>query len=288
VGDTAKNVTENVTKTAINQSTDAAKKGAKTAASLVLTTTFWPVTEMIHMFDSQTGGMAHMAVGTLSKWLSPKLDSHFKKLGLNFSMPTGEIINNLLMGDYHKLSDEVIDALTNYVEKAMPKNVQAALASGNPLQIASATGVSMMGGVKDLMGGIKQEREQGKGWWITAPFKWIGKKTPYLNKLPPVVQPWLAGGIIFYLGKKIFHGVKKLVKFAAGGALLATVIGFGKKILSGGMKAASAGGSPAGGLLGAVSGLAGAGHGAPGAAGKAGGIMDMANLAMGAFSKMKK
>lgn len=285
VGDTASDLTANVTKTAINQSTDAAKKGAKTAATLVLQATFWPVTEMIHMLDRQTGGMAHMAVSTLSKWLSPKLDSHFEKLGLDFSMPTGVIINNLLMGDYHKLSDEVIEALTSYVEKSMPKNVQEALASGNPMRIASATGMSMMGGVKDVVGGIKQE--QGKGWLVTAPFKWLGKRIPYLNRLPQGVQPWVAGGIVFYLGKTIFHGVKKLVKLAAGGALLATVIGFGKKILSGGMKA-SAGTSGIGNLMGAMSGMAG---GKPGAAGKAGGMMDAINMGsqlLGGLSKMRK
>lgn len=286
MGDTASDLTNNVTKTAINQSTDAARKGAKMAMEGMLHATFLPVTMMIHTLDKSTNGMAGIAIATISKWLSPRLDSHFEKLGLKFPMPTDQIIKNLLMGNYDELSTEVTEALTNYVEKSMPQNVQAALASGNPMQIASATGMSMMGGVKDVMGGIK--KEQGKGWLVTAPFKWLGKNIPYLNKLPPVAQPWVAGGIIFYLGKKIFHGVKKLAKLAAGGALLATAIGFGKKILAGGMKAGGSQGG-IGNLMGAVSGIAGGGK--PGAAGKAGGMMDAINMGsqlLGGFSKLKK
>ena len=282
VGDTASGLTANVTKTAINQTTDAAKQGAKTAASMLLHTTFYPVTMLTHSLNQGTGGMAEPVIATLSKWLAPKIDSHLQKLGIKTSMPADQIVHNLIHGHYGELSDDVIDGLSSFVEKVMPAPLREALSSGNPLAIASATGMSAMGGVKDAMGQMKQE----KGSMLTAPFKLLGRKTPFLNKLPKALQPWAAGGVALFLGKMILHGVKKLLKLAVSGALLATVFGFGKKILSGGVKAGGKTGG-IGNLMGAVSGMAGGG-GAPG--GKAGGMMDMFNMAskgLGALSQMK-
>lgn len=282
VGDTAQNITENVARQALYQTTDAAKQGTKGAVNILLHTTFYPVTVMLQSLDRQTGGMAQIAISTIAKWLSPKLDAHFKELGVNLKMPTDQIIHNLLMGNYDALSTEASESIASFVENVMPPEVRQALESGNPVKIARATGMSLAGGVKDMVGQIKSER----GWLMTAPFKWLGKKIPYMNRLPKAAQPWAAGGLIVLFGGFILRGMKKLIKLAAGGALLATAWGFAQKALKGGMQAGSRA-SGLGNIMGAVSGLAGGAR--PGASGSgAGGMLDMGMQAFGALSKMRR
>jgi len=247
VGDTAKSITEGVTKTAIAQGSEAAKMGMKVGLQGLLHTTFLPINIFV---NSLPGGpnAALMILSPVTSWLSDKLELHAKSTGIELPMKPKEAIEKLLTGEYHDLSEEFTNFLTSFVEKAISPEIQKAFASGNPLQIAKATGTTMTGSLKGLMTDIQKT----PGSPLTKPFKLLGAKIPFVNKLPEKFQPWVAGVGIFMFGGAIFRMTFKLIKWLVLGAGGIALLNFGKKALAGGMGASQAAGlgrSGSGGLM---------------------------------------
>lgn len=274
VGDTAQKITEGVTKTAIAQGGEAAKMGMKMGLEGILYTTFYPINLFV---NNLPGGpqAALMLLSPVSGWLSDKLEAHAQKIGFPLPMKPKEIIEKLLTGEYHELSDEVTNMLTSFVEKAMSPEIQKAFASGNPLQIAKATGTSITGSLK----GIASDMQNIQGNLLTKPFKWLGSKIPFVNRLPKALQPWAAGIGAFMFGGAIIRTAFKFVNWLILGAGGIALLNFGKKALMGGLGggASHGGGGGIGALLGGAS--------------RGGGLMDMVSMgskALGALGQMQR
>jgi hypothetical protein len=172
-----------------------------------------------------------MLLSPVTSWLSDKLELHAKSTGIELPMKPKEAIEKLLTGEYHDLSEEFTNFLTSFVEKAISPEIQKAFASGNPLQIAKATGTTMTGSLKGLMTDIQKT----PGSPLSRPFKLLGSKIPFVNKLPEKFQPWVAGVGIFMFGGAIIRGAFKLVKWLVLGAGGIAAMNFGKKALLGGL-----------------------------------------------------
>jgi len=263
MGDTAKSITEGVTKTAIAQGSEAAKTGMKIGLQGLLHTTFLPINGFINLFP---GGpkAALMLLSPVTSWLSEKLESHIKSSGIPFPMQPKEVIEKLLTGEYHHLSEEVTNFLTGFVEKAMSPEIQKAFASGNPLKIATATGTTLTGSLKGLMTDIQKT----PGNPFLKPFKLLGTKIPFVNRLPQKFQPWVAGLGFFMFGGAVIRGAFKLVKWLVLGAGGIAVMNFGKKALMGGLGAGQ---------------MAGMGR-----SGGGGGLMNMVNMGTKALDMLSK
>jgi len=265
VGDTAKSITEGVTKTAIAQGSEVAKSGMKYGLQGLLHTTFLPINGFINLFP---GGpkAALMLLSPVTSWLSDKLEMHAKATGIDLPMKPKEAIEKLLTGDYHDLSEEFTNFLTGFVEKSMSPEIQKAFASGNPLHIAKATGTSLTGSFKGLMNDIQKT----PGSPLIKPFKLLGSKIPFINKLPPKFQPWAAGLGIFMFGGVIIRMTFKLLKWLLLGAGGIAALNFGKKALMGGLGAGQ---------------MAGMGRSGGGGLGN---MLEMGTKALGMLGKVQK
>lgn len=247
MGDTAKSITEGATKTALAHGSEAAKTGIKIGLQGLLHTTFLPINGFINLFP---GGpkAALMLLSPVTSWLSEKLESHIKSSGIPFPMQPKEVIEKLLTGEYHDLSEEVTNFLTGFVEKAISPEIQQAFASGNPLQIAKATGTTLTGSLK----GLFQDMQKTPGNPFLKPFKLLGAKIPFINRLPERVQPWVAGLGFFMIGGAVLRGAFKLFKWLVLGSGVIAFMNFGKRALMGGLGAgqiAGMGRSGGGGLM---------------------------------------
>lgn len=265
VGDTAKSITEGVTKTAIAQGSAAAKTGVKIGLQGLLHTTFLPINIFV---NSLPGGpnAALMLLSPVTSWLSDKLEAHAKSTGIDLPMKPKQAIEKLLTGEYHDLSEDFTNFLTGFVEKAMSPEIQKAFASGNPLQIATATGTTLTGSFKGLMTDIKKT----PGSPFLKPFKLLGSKIPFINKLPPKFQPWAAGLGIFMFGGVIIRMTFKLLKWLLLGAGGIAALNFGKKALMGGLGAGQ---------------MAGMGRSGGGGLGN---MLEMGTKALGMLGKVQK
>jgi hypothetical protein len=247
VGDTAKSITEGVTKTAIAHGSEAAKTGMKIGLQGLLHTTFLPINIFVNNLPGGPNA-ALMLLSPVTSWLSDKLESHAKSTGIELPMKPKQAIEKLLTGEYHDLSEEFTNFLTGFVEKAMSPEIQKAFASGNPLQIATATGTTLTGSLKGLITDIQKT----PGNPLIKPFKLLGTKIPFVNRLPEKFQPWAAGLGIFMFGGVIIRMAFKLVKWLILGAGGIAALNFGKKALMGGLGAgqmAGMGRSGGGGLM---------------------------------------
>ena len=263
VGDTAKSITEGVTKTAIAQGSEAAKTGMKIGLQGLLHTTFLPINIFV---NSLPGGpnAALMLLSPVTSWVSDKLESYAKSTGYNLPMNPKHAIEKLLTGEYHDLSEEFTNFLTGFVEKAMSPEIQKAFASGNPLKIATATGTTLTGSLKGLMTDIQKT----PGSPFLKPFKLLGAKIPFVNRLPQKFQPWVAGLGIFMFGGAVIRGAFKLVKWLVLGAGGIAVMNFGKRALMGGLGAGQ---------------MAGMGR-----SGGGGGLMNMVDIGTKALGMLSK
>jgi hypothetical protein len=263
VGDTAKSITEGVTKTAIAHGSEAAKTGMKIGLQGLLHTTFLPINIFV---NSLPGGpnAALMLLSPVTSWVSDKLESYAKSTGYNLPMNPKHAIEKLLTGEYHDLSEEFTNFLTGFVEKAMSPEIQKAFASGNPLKIATATGTTLTGSFKGLMTDIQKT----PGSPFLKPFKLLGAKIPFVNRLPQKFQPWVAGLGIFMFGGAVIRGALKLVKWLVLGAGGIAAMNFGKKALMGGLGAGQ---------------MAGIGR-----SGGGGGLMNMVDMGTKALSMLSK
>lgn len=263
VGDTAKSITEGVTKTAIAQGSEAAKTGMKIGLQGLLHTTFLPINIFV---NSLPGGpnAALMLLSPVTSWVSDKLESYAKSTGYNLPMNPKQAIEKLLTGEYHDLSEEFTNFLTGFVEKAMSPEIQKAFASGNPLKIATATGTTLTGSLKGLMTDIQKT----PGSPFLKPFKLLGAKIPFVNRLPQKFQPWVAGLGFFMFGGAVIRGAFKLVKWLVLGAGGIAVMNFGKRALMGGLGAGQM-----------------AGMGRSGGGGSLMNMVDMGTKALGMLSK---
>jgi hypothetical protein len=264
VADTAQQVTQNVTRTAIAHGTDAAKTGMKMGFNGLLHTTFSPINFFV---STLPGGpqAALMLLSPVTTWLSEKLETHAKSSGIELPMKPKEVIEKLLTGEYHDLSEEFTNFLTSFVEKAMSPEIQKAFASGKPLQIATATGTTLTGSLKNILTDIKK----APGNPLMKPFKVLGAKIPFVNKLPQKFQPWVAGLGLFMFGGAILRGAFKLFKWLLLGAGGIAAMNFGKKALLGGLTGGNSqalGRSGGGGLM---------------------NMLDMGSKAMGMLGKMQ-
>jgi hypothetical protein len=263
VGDTAKSITEGVTKTAIAHGSEAAKTGMKIGLQGLLHTTFLPINIFVNNLPGGPNA-ALMLLSPVTSWLSDKLESHAKSTGIELPMKPKQAIEKLLTGEYHDLSEEFTNFLTGFVEKAISPEIQKAFASGNPLHIAKATGTSLTGSLKGLMTDIQKT----PGSPFLKPFKLLGAKIPFVNKLPQQFQPWAAGLGIFMFGGVIIRMAFKLVKWLILGAGGIAALNFGKKALMGGLGAGQ---------------MAGMGR-----SGGGGGLMNMVDMGTKALGMLSK
>ncbi|MEY3369954.1 MAG: hypothetical protein RLZZ361_624 [Cyanobacteriota bacterium] len=247
VGKTAKSITEGVTKTAIAQGSEAAKLGMKVGLEGLLHTTFLP----INMFVNNLPGGPTAALTLLSpvtSWLSKQLEFHAKSTGIELPMKPKEAIEKLLTGEYHELSEEFTNFLTGFVEKAISPDIQKAFASGNPFQIAKATGTTVTDSLKGLMTNIQNT----PGNPFLKPLKLLGSKLPFVNKLPEKFQPWAAGAGLFLFGGALIRLSLKFIKWLIVGAGGIAVWKFAQNTLLGGINpnhSGSLGRSGGGGLM---------------------------------------
>jgi hypothetical protein len=286
---------ESATGAVVGAGADVAKESIKGGLTSAVINFVGPIRFMI-----MSNPIGHMAARPLVKYLAPKLENYLEANKIDLPVKPSAILNQVLFGDLEDIDGEVSKALDGFIEKALPNDVKKAFESGNLMNIAKVTGVSIGSGAKGLMSQIFNMPNSNK---FTSFFKFIGQKTPLLNKLSPKFQPWAAGAGVFMFGGLIVRLVVKATKLLVGGTLLATGGVFAKKIYdkisksqSGAMGASKKAPGAMGGAMNALAGLAGGGKpgggmmdalaGAGGA--PSGGMGNMMNAAQGLMGMLGK
>jgi hypothetical protein len=274
----AGSISENVTKSALATGEKVAKETTKTAIKVFLYNTMAP----INFFVNNTPG-AMLILKPLTDWLSGKIEVYATKNNIELPISPKKMAESLLQGRFDELSDEVTDILGGFLEKSISADLRKAFSEGNILDIGKHTGFQLSGKFKGIMGEVNKTQ----GNLLTKPFKWLGNKIPFVNKLPVSVQPWLAGGLLLTFGGMIVRGTVKAIKWIIFGAGGIAMLNFGKKALMGGVK--SQAGSQVGNLMGAMSGMGASSPGARhGRGGSMGGVMDMINLGSKLMGGLKR
>jgi len=196
----------------------------------------------IRMFASSLLGSlsAPIIQGFISK-LAPSLEKYLQSKGV--PLPNGlsatDVMTKCIYGsqtEVEELGSQMIGHVTGMLMQTLPKDLQDALNSGNPIAIASAATKGAWSGAKSITNQVSQE--QSRIGFLGKPFVWLGKKIPLINKLPASVQPWAAGGGIVVFGglamRMAFKAVKWVVLLGAGALGLSFLAKFmgGKKAVS--------------------------------------------------------
>jgi hypothetical protein len=274
----AGSISESVTKNALVTGEKVAKETTKTAINVFLYNTMAP----INFFVNNTPG-AMWVLKPLSDWLAQKIEVYASKNSIELPISPRKMAENLLKGNYDDLSDEVTDIMGGFLEKSISADLRKAFSEGNILEIGKHTGLQMSGAFKGIVGEVNNIQ----GNVLTKPFKWLGKKIPFVNKLPGGVQPWVAGGLLLTFGGMIIRGTVKAVKWIIFGAGGIALLNFGKKALMGGVK--SQAGSQMGNIMGAMAGMnSNPVGGRKAASNSMGGVMDMINLGTKLMGGLKR
>lgn len=211
---------EGVAKVAAQRGAKLAQAGTKTAISLMLTSTFGPISLLVNSL-----GPAKIIIQPLTNWLADKLERYIAKNNINLEVSAKEVIEKLVSGHYQELSEDVTNIAGAFINDALDPKIQQALASGNPMKIAKSMGLSLQS-LMDTEGAAPS-----KFFGVDKLFSALGKRIPLINKLPKTFQPWVAGAGTLMFGGFIVRSVIKFFKWAffLGGI---TVIGsWAKKLL---------------------------------------------------------
>ncbi len=231
--DAATNTANKVTKV----TTDVARESLKGGLTQAVANFVGPIRFMI-----MSNPIGMMAARPLVKFLTPKLEEYLAANKIELPIKPSSILNQLLFGDLEDLDGEVSKALDGFIDKALPEDVKKAIQSGNIAEIAKLTGSSLSSGAKGFLYKVFHHGEKSN--YFTSPFKFMGEKTPLINRLSPKFQPWAAGAIVVTFGGFILRTAVKFAKIVFAGGLLAAGGAFAKKIFDRMSKGAAPGSGP--------------------------------------------
>jgi hypothetical protein len=243
--------------------TDLAKSAASASQEVIRDTVTGGVSKaLLHSVMPLRGILMSNPIGyygakPLINYLAPKLDKYLAENNIELNMDSKKMLHQLLFGDIRELDTDITKALEGFFEKAIPQNIKDAFASGSLTKIATATGVSLSSGAGGILNSLFNVPGSNK---FTSPFKFLGMKIPFINKLAPKFQPWAAGAGIFLFGGFILKGVSKLFKVIFAGGVLAGGAAIAKKVFNKISAPPQAQNSGIGGAMNALTSMAGAGN----------------------------
>ena len=197
------------------------KESAKTSLSTVLHSVIHPLRMQLNMPPLV------IVKGPIMSFLSSSLDKYMKENQVDIGMSAQEIVTELIDGNLDKLSGEVTNLVTDFVQKSMSDDLKNAIAQKSPTKIAMAAGTSLTTGAKGLFSQMFNMPNSNK---FTSFFKFFGQKIPFVNKLGPKWQPWAAGAFLFTFGGAIVRLTAKFVNLIFKGGILAGGAVLAKKI----------------------------------------------------------
>lgn len=210
----ALDVAQDATKIAINVGTDRAKKSSKVMLSMVAEQALMPLKTILH--NPIIGFVANPIV----RYLGSKFETYCEEKNINLGgiKPSKALHQLLYSPNVDDVTDEVIEAFATFIENSLPEETRKQLENGNPFSLVKLGAKVGSEKLRQLTG----EKDITKGNIVTNLFRFIGKKTPLLNKLSPRIQPWVAGGITTVgaaaLLKATYHFLKWTILIATGGA----------------------------------------------------------------------
>jgi len=196
-------VTKNVTEAVVKTSTGVAKD----VSAELLANSLLPILMPIRMLVANP--LSGLVTDPIVNWLATKLEKYAADNKIHLPMKPAETIKNLLYGDPKEFSEDLVKVASGFFEKAIPKEVTAAFASGNPLQIAKALGSSVTDGVKKF----------SIGSFLIK----IANYIPFIKNMNEKYKPWVSGGLIFLFGGFAIRKLISLFKYVvlAGGSVMA-------------------------------------------------------------------
>ena len=197
------------------------QESAKTSLSTVLHSVIQPLRMQLNMPPLV------IVKGPIMSFIASSLDKYMKENQVDIGMSAPEIVSELIDGNLEKLSGEVTNLVSDFVQKSMSEDLKTAIAEKSPTKIAMAAGTSLTTGARGLFGQMFNMPNSNK---FTSFFKFFGQKIPFVNRLGPKWRPWAAGAFLFTFGGAIVRLTARFVNLIFKGGVLAGLAVVAKKI----------------------------------------------------------